>query len=266
MSIESENSVPTEPIENRITYCRPPTFLISKIGNGDLIPVGGKNMFNRVLDKEITCDLENNKLVLFLNEAHEFAQQRNLPKIREWLDTGGWDINEGLFATLFTFNKLYAKRYPTDPNGSEIREGMYRNEKAITLSSIFERNVAECAEIAALAQVFLQNEGITSVYVGGSVLWELDLDPESFSYPEPHAFLIIHKEGHTYIYDPSNPINFEKVGYLPAIYEINGVNFEEEMIGMKGNKLITAKEIYTGRIAYFGGSDFRAISPEKDII
>ena len=54
-------------------------------------------MFNRVLDKEITCDLENNKLVLFLNEAHEFAQQRNLPKIREWLDTGGWDINEGLF-------------------------------------------------------------------------------------------------------------------------------------------------------------------------
>ena len=186
MGIEAEKG---EKIKQLFGHC----FEISKFDEGDRIPVGGESIFSTEANIKITGDFENFKQ--FLTETHELAGKYDLPKLKEWLSSQKIEIDEKLFATLFAFTKKFEEKYPDNPERAEARRKIYSEKGTeIKLSDLFNANTAECAEIAALAQAYLQQEGVSSTYFGGDVLWNKD---EEFS--EEHSFVIIRQGDKVYI-------------------------------------------------------------------
>ena len=107
------------------------------------------------------------------------------------------------------------------------------------MSDIFGANTAECAEIAALAQGYLQQEGIPLSYFSGDVLWNKDEESS-----EQHSFIVIRQGDKTYIYDPTNPVN-ATFGKFPSIYTTEA-DFDEKMA--RGQKrFVTAKNLLSKR-------------------
>jgi outer membrane lipoprotein-sorting protein len=126
------------------------------------------------------------------------------------------------------------------------------------LSDIFESNTAECAEIAALAQAYLQQESITSTYFSGDVLWNKDTE-----FSEEHSFLIVRDGEKVYIYDPTNPTNTTQ-GKFPSIYTTQA-NFEEET-RKDEKRFITTQNLISRREAYYGVNNGSNIIAEEHII
>lgn len=238
-----------EKIKQHFGHC----FEITNFDEGDRFPVGGKSIFSTKADIEVIGDFENFKQ--FLTETHELAGKYVLPKLKEWLSSQGFAIDEKLFATLFAFTKMFEATYPDNPESAELRRKLYSDKGSeIKLSDIFSANTAECAEIAALAQRYLQQEGVPSTYFSGDALWNKE---ENFS--EEHSFIIIRQGDKTYIYDPANPVNTTS-GKFPSIYTTEA-NFDEEMA--RGQKrFVTAINLLSKKEAFYGtndGTNIRAV-------
>ena len=242
-----------EKIKRLFGHC----FEISKFDEGDRIPVGGESIFSTEANIKVTGDFENFKQ--FLTETHELASKYDLPKLKEWLGSQGIEIDEKLFATLFAFTKKFEEKFPDNPERAEARRKLYSEKgKEIKLSDIFGANTAECAEIAALAQEYLQQEGVPSTYFSGDVLWNKD---EEFS--EEHSFIIIRQGDKIYIYDPTNPVNTTS-GKFPSIYTTEA-NFDEEMA--KGRKrFVAAKNLLSKKEAFYGTNDGTNVWAEKHVV
>lgn len=249
----AETPKPKEKVEQLFGHC----FEKSKFDEGDRIPVGGESIFSTKANIKVTGDFENFKQ--FLAETHEMAGKYNLPELKEWLSSQGIKIDEKLFASLFAFTKKFEEKYPDNPERAEARRKLYsEKDKEIKLSDIFNANTAECAEIAALAQGYLQQEGVSSTYFSGDVLWNRE---EEFS--EEHSFIVIQQGDKVYIYDPTNPVNATS-GKFPSIYTTE-VNFEEEM--RKGQKrFVTARNLLSKKEAFYGVNDGTNVWPEKHIV
>ncbi len=187
------------------------------------------------------------------------ARTYDLPKLKQWLGSQRIEIDEKLFATLFAFTKKFEEKYPDNPDRAEARRKLYgEKSKEVKLSDIFNANAAECAEIAALAQVYLQQEGVPSTYFSGDVLWNKD---EEFS--EEHSFIIIRQGDKVYIYDPANPTNTTS-GKFPSIYTAEA-NFDEE-IAKRQKRFVTAKNLLSKKVAFFGTNDGTNVWAEKHIV
>lgn len=242
-----------EKIKQLFGHC----FEISQFDEGDRIPVGGESIFSNEANIKITGDFENFKQ--FLAETHELASKYDLPKLKEWLSSQGIEIDEKLFATLFAFTKKFEEKYPDNPERAEARRKIYNEKgKDIKLSDLFNANIAACGEIAALAQGYLQQEGVPSTYFSGDVLWNRDKE-----FSEEHSFIIIRQSDKIYIYDPTNPVNTTS-GKFPSIYTTEA-NFDEEMA--KGQKrFVAAKNLLSKKEAFYGTNNGTNIYPEKHIV
>ncbi|MBI1927304.1 hypothetical protein HYR99_24070 [Candidatus Poribacteria bacterium] len=232
-------------------------FEISKLEEGDRIPVGGESIFSSEVNIKVTADFET--FNEFFQEVHDLASQYDLPKLKEWLDSQGIEVDERLFASLFAFTKKFAQTYPDNPERAAARCTLYQERGAeIKLSDIFHANSAECAEIAALAQRYLQQEGIPSAYFSGDVLWHKE---EEFS--EAHSVIVIRQGGKVYIYDPANPTH-TTAGKFPSLYTTEA-DFDAEVVkGQKG--FVTAKNIVSQKEAFYGVNDGTNIWAEKHIV
>jgi hypothetical protein len=190
------------------------------IEEGDRILVGGNLVFSSGKDKHAVADFE--RLEPFLKETKELAASYQLPELRKWLEGEHIAFDEKLFAALFAFTKKYEVAYPEASEKKDVRKSLYaRANEDVLLSEVFEANAAECAEIAALAQAYLQQEGIHSSYFSGDVLWNRG---QEFS--GAHSFVVIRENNETCIFDPTNPTN-TSIGKCPSIYKAE--KFDEEM-------------------------------------
>ena len=242
-----------EKIKKLFGHC----FQISKFDEGDKIPVGGESIFSNNADIKVVGDFEN--LSDFFADVHELVNKYNLDELKEWLVSNGFDLDEKLFAILFAFTKKYDDRYPNNPNREDARRKIYADKsKEIKLSEIFRDNVAECAEIAALDQRYLQQEGVDSDYFSGDVLWEKD-----HPYSEQHSFIIIRRGDKTYIYDPTNPTN-TTIGNFPSLYTTEAV-FGEEM-AKKQKRFVTSKNIFSKKEVFYGTNNGTNIYPDQHIV
>lgn len=257
---EEQTSVEKQPEQEKVEKIKQlfgHCFEISKFDEGDRIPVGGESIFSAEANMKVTGDFENFKQ--FFTEAHELTSKYDLPKLKEYLSSQGIEIDEKLFATLFAFTKKFEEKYPDNPERAEARRKLYSDKsREIKLSEIFGANTAECAEIAALAQGYLQQEGVPSTYFSGDVLWNKD---EEFS--EEHSFIVIRQGDKVYIYDPTNPTGTTS-GKFPSIYTTEA-NFDEEMA--KGQKrFVTAKNLLSKKEAFYGTNDGTNVWAEKHVV
>lgn len=243
-----------ENIEQLFGHC----FEMAEIKNDEPVPVGGTSIFSSEANIKIICDLES--FEDFFEKLHDIFIKLDLPKLREWLDQQGFTIDEKLFAELFCFTKNSEKQFSGENlERSESRRKLYKEKgEEIKLSQVFDANSAECGEIAALAQGYLQKEGISSTYFSGEVLWSNDQE-----YPEAHSFIVVRQNGKVYLYDPSNPTSTTS-GNFPSIYTTDA-NFDEEV--RKGQRrFVTATNMLNKKKAFYGVSDGTNVIPERQIV
>ncbi len=233
------------------------SFEISKIAENDQIPVGGKSIFSTEANIDVTADFENFKQ--FFADTRELAGKYDLPKLAAWLRSKGMEIDEKLFAELFAFMKNLEEKYPDNAEGEEERVKMYdKKDTNIKLSDLFNTGTAQCAEIAALAQGYLQQENVSSTYFSGDVLWNSN---DEFS--EKHSFIVIRQGDKAYIYDPTNPTR-TTAGKFPSIYTTEA-NFDEEMA--KGQKrFVTAINLLNKKEAFYGTNNGTSVRADEHIV
>lgn len=232
-------------------------FEIQRLEDNALIPIGGGSIFSDEINVNVVGDFKS--LQDALQEMHDSANKYNLPELKKWLESQGVEIDEKLFATLFAFQKILEKRYPINQEGQTARERSYvqAKQKEVKLSELFANNTVACAEIAALAQYYLQHEGVTSEFFSGDVLWD-----KQHEFSEKHSFIVIPLEGQTYIFDSANPTTTTQ-GVFPSIY-ITKPSFDEEV--RKGQKrFVTATNILSKKEAFYGVNNGTNVS-EANIV
>lgn len=230
------------------------SFEVKRLENGKSIPAGGSNMFTDKLDKSVIGDFDHfNPLFAEMHSAIEIYNSDNL---RMWLDAQQLPIDSRLIATLTAFTKKLGDRYPIAPGNTSARKDIYAEEsggKEVKLSEVFESNSAECAEIAALAQYFLQNEGVDSSFFSGEVLWKKD-----YEFGDKHSFIVIRDKDKQYLFDPANPTKTQN-GMYPSLYTVK-TNFNTEV--RKGQKrFVAGTNILTKQESYYGVGNGTNVSP-----
>jgi hypothetical protein len=244
---------PKEKAEQLFGHC----FEVTRFEEGDKIPVGGESIFSTETDIKITGDFENFKD--FFEQVNEMASKYDLPKLKEWLASQEIEIDEKIFAKLLAFTKKFEQQYPHNSEGGQTRKKLYTEQGTeLKLSDIFRVNSAECAEISALAQDYLQNAGISSTYFSGDVLWDRDSE-----FSEEHSFIVIRQGKKIYLYDPTNPLGTNQ-GTFPSIYTTEA-NFDEEMRKNK-KRFITARNILSKKEAFYGVNDGTNVDAERHIV
>jgi len=239
-------------ITERYSHC----FEIYQIKDGP-IPVGGNNFLSDRLTTYVNADFESFRA--FYNSVKEAKNKIDLPKLKSWLLLAKIDIEEELFAELFAFTTQYNTTYPNNPDRERSRLDLYRNKKELKLSDVFEANSAECAEVAALAQKYLQENNISSSYFSGDVLWTTD---DQFT--EKHSFIVIRIGVRIFIYDPANPI-MSTQGIMPGLYYTDN-SFDLHMASNR-KKLVRAKSVYDPNIVVcFGMNNGTNIDTQKHIV
>lgn len=217
-------------------------FEATKISNDALIPVGGGSIFSGETDIAVVGDFENFKD--FYDEASKTAAGYNLMELSKWLSKQGVEIDPKLFAVLFAFTRVYEKRYPRNPEAQEERLKVYSRQKEVKLSELFDNGTVECAEISALAQSFLQEEGVKSSFFSGDVLWN-----KGDEFSEKHSFIVIPQGEKHLLYDPRNPTSTTQ-GIFPSIYTAE-TNFGTA-VRSNQKRFVESKNILNKKLAYFG--------------
>ncbi len=172
------------------------SFEIPHIGRDTYIPVGGTSQFTDETDVKALVDWSG--LESLVQEMRDTAPKYDRTKLKVWLESGKIDVDENLFATLYAFTNVYNQRIGFKSDSAK-RSEIYRSGSP-RLSEVITGNVAECAEIAALSQLYLQEEGIDSSYFSGEVLWN-----KEWEFAEAHTFIPLKFNGQEYIFDPANP-------------------------------------------------------------
>jgi len=237
LSQKYENKKEPE-IEKLFGHC----FEIRRIENGQLIPVGGDNLFSQEANINVGGDFENMKSWFDKMEDTKSKITEN-KDLMVWAEKQGLDSN--IFASIGSFTKVFEKMYSPSEDTSSSRQKLYQEKKTnIKLSDILGKGYGECAEIAAIAQYWLQQQGIDSSYFSGDVLWEKDNE-----FSENHSFIIIKQGDKSLIFDPTNPTKTTS-GNFPSIYNFD-VDFNKEV--RKNKKIfIAAKNILSNKKTYFG--------------
>ena len=228
---------------------------IEKIEPNKCIPVGG-NLFTEKMGKYLYIDYDNLKNLFNIDKLCETTSEY-LPKKEswgKWLKEEGIDVDPEIYMIAFLFTKAYDKKFGYKRDINEVRnkrEELFKNNDIVPISEILEKGIAECAEIAALAQLYFQKVkeeiGIEfeSTYISGEVLWDKDRE-----FGEPHSFIHIKYNGREYIFDPANPIESERDGtYHPRIQTVEDFKkkiSQDKKIFVKTVSIYNNNEIYYG--------------------
>lgn len=188
------------------TNCR-----ITKIENGDVLPIGGS--FYGKFDLKLEADIDAFE-TFFEKTAKNADVLADNKGMAEWLKSCKTDFEPAVFAELYAFNGVLNKMYPDCSAEFGKRQQFYTPERNARLSEAFENKVCACAELAVLAQAYLQTRGFDSRYFGGELLYS-----ENDEFGEAHCFVAFEHNGKNYIFDPANPI--KSGGHvLPRIAEV----------------------------------------------
>jgi hypothetical protein len=230
------------------------SFEIPHIKKDSCVPVGGSIFTD---NPEITMFVDWNGLESLISEMKEIAPTYYLPELKSWLKSARIEVDEQLFAPLFAFTSAYDKRIGFDSDPSK-RFSLYRDNSP-NLSDIVKGNAAACSEIAALAQLYLQEQGIVSSYFAGEVLWNKEQE-----FGEPHAFILVNYEGKEFIFDPSNPHSARTSDGQLKIPRIHKVDSFKEKIRKGKKTYVETINVLTKLPSWYGVGDGTSVT-ERDL-
>jgi hypothetical protein len=228
-------------------------FEMKSIEENTLVPVGGENVFTQESNIEVIADIpafEN-----FYAEVDKLAATYNFSSLKQWMDTNGIKIDVQTLALLFAFTRKFKETFPDCSKQAQNRLELYKSKSNIKLSDVFSEKAAECAEIAALTQGFLQSRNISSSYFSGDVLWKKERE-----FSDAHSFIVIREKGNVFFYDPSNPTQTQN-GLHPSVYATDA-DFDAEMAKNQKRFVVATNMINKTEIC-LGINDGTNVWPEK---
>lgn len=186
---------------------------VASVREGDMVPVGGKNMLNNKLDLHVNADFS--KMEAFFDDASKMRRGIDHEKLGQWLESAGIDAAPKTFAAMWAFQNAVEKHYPhISKNARQQRMDSYRDATP-DLSDIVTNGRAQCAEISLMAHHFLNREDIQSTFFVGAVAWSHDAE-----FPGSHAYLVLRKQdGGGMVFDPANPVK-TSAGKMPGFCNI----------------------------------------------
>lgn len=229
---------------------------ISEIEDGDVLPVGGS--FPGKFDLHLQADLavfDN----FFAKVSENAARIGANPNLQAWLNQCGSDFPADKFAHMYAFTAVLDKMYPEVSQNFASRSEMYQPEKNVILSEVVNNKACACAELAVLAQVYMQKQGFESRYCGGELLRSADDE-----FGEAHSFISFSLNGKNYIFDPANPLPDKSGVQFPRISEQNITTeqkkqFEARVTAKEDDRRQCAfaetKDILTSQKWYYGFGD-----------
>ena len=159
---------------------------------GDSLKVG--ESANLIIDK-IPDELEK-----AFQKIHEIvSRQADNPHNAQLLKQRNIPMSQTLFTNLVAFAKVIAETFPDLACKDSGRRIFYSKNHNAKLSDLFEKRLFQCAEFATIAQLYLQDIGVDSEYVGGEFVGNKD-----WEFGDQHSFIIIHENGTDYVFDPAN--------------------------------------------------------------
>lgn len=241
----------------------PGCYRATNIENNDKILIGGSNLFSRELNLAVTADIENFER-LFKNvetNAKHFADNKDW---MESLHKAHPNLDLKLFVHVFAFDNIVRKMYPNMSANESQRTGFYDATGNKKLSQSFSYGVCQCAEIAILAQAYLQRAGFETTFFNGELLHSAEDE-----FGEAHSFLSVKTDKGNYFYDPANPSNGD-VGFAPRLSVIKATEAQkkqfEEIIHSTSKErhcaFLEAKDIFSKSSWYYGFGDGCNIWPE----
>jgi hypothetical protein len=240
---------------NQITKYFGRSFEIPHIEKDRYIPVGGTHCWTDRIDRHIFVDSDN--LESLINEMKCKAAEYDKSKLKAWLESHTIDVDENLFAILYAFTDVYKNKFGFSPD-LEKSDGLYSKESS--LSRIVLEGAAACAEVSALAQLFLQSEGVNSSYFFGEVLWS-----EDDEFADAHTFIYLEHEDKEYIFDPMNPhVRTAEGGeiFIPRLQKVEG--FKDKVSGNR-KTYVETRSVLSGSTAFYGVGDGKNVC-ESDIL
>lgn len=237
------------------TNCR-----IGDIQNNDKIPIGGS--FYGRLDLAVTADIDSFETFFVTVEKNALSFENN-DAMKKWIARIVPDFDVKAFAHMYAFDNVLRKMYPNLSSDLSARQQFYDKEGNKTLSQSVKAGVCKCAEIAVLAQAYLQRQGFRTKYFGGELLRSFD-----DGIGQAHSFISFQTEHNDYFYDPANPM-FNRGVYLPRISVVEATLAQkkqfENKIHSNGNgrncAFLEAKNILTKAGWYYGCGDKADIFP-----
>jgi len=233
------------------------SFEIPHIERDSYIPVGGTNQLTDEID--VKAFVDGNGLESLVQEMRDTAPKYDRTKLKAWLESGHIDVDENLFATLYAFTNVYNQRVGFKSDSTK-RSEIYHNGSP-KLSDVVLGNAAECAEIAAVAQLYLQEEGIDSTYFSGEVLWN-----KEWEFAEAHTFVPLKFNGQEYIFDPANPHKTSSTDgtemLMPRIQKVE--NFRDK-VGQGKKAYVETTSVLNQSPAWYGVGNGTNVS-ERDFV
>lgn len=237
------------------------TSIISNIDEWDLVGVGGGSTFSDKISSFSQADYTHPSVQKCYQNFPENMKTVHDSKFQERFQELNLPLESQTFLALFLFNNAYHTHFGQyskwDITDSLQRTQLYTEHKVVKLSQILEKNLAQCAEIAIMAQKILSENGISSKIVNWEVIWDFDREKENFW--EAHSFLIIKDSSGEYIYDPANPHPSNQEIIFPAIFKVpEGITLEE-FFQSPSKRFLKVQDLITKKDAYYGTSDQTAV-------
>lgn len=241
----------------------PGCYRATNIANNDKVLIGASNLFSRELNLAVTADIENFER-LFNNvkkNAQHFADNKDW---MESLHQTHPDLDLNLFVHLFAFDNILRKVYPDMSTNKTQRRSFYDTTGSKKLSQSFSYGVCMCAEIALLAQAYLQRAGFGTTFFNGELLHSAEDE-----FGEAHSFLAVKTDKGDCFYDPANPSD-TNLGFAPRLSTIEATPAQKKQFEStihntnKGRHcaFLEAKDIFSKSRWYYGCGDGCNILPE----
>lgn len=219
-------------------------ILVAEISPDMRLPVGGHIGDRENLSIYLEVDLCG--IRDFLGKSMDRYESYTLDALASWLQAQNSIIDPKLFAACHALTVCYRSDFGGEHAGHELREKLYRDAAGtVQLSAILVSGSAECAEIAALGQSFLQKAGFKSSYMGGALLHS-----RAHEFSEEHSYVVIAHTDSIYVFDVANPIETTN-GPMPALFKMPS-DFLENMRMARRNCFVSGRDVLVNTERLFG--------------
>jgi hypothetical protein len=221
--------------------------------DGDMLTIGG-HIFARGQNDPaaITLKVDSCEFESFFAACDAFYEKHkeNLAKSDDWFREKG--VDPSIASRLFTYNRVFEQFFPGNPVPDDAkRMNHYRsNGKTSSLSDALKVKVAQCAECAALAQLYVQHCGFDSSFMNGEVLWN-----KTHEFGEEHSYVAIRQNSldSVLIFDPANPHTMDNGKTFPYLATVNPTLWDQAMErGINKPQYVESTDVLTGTKAYYG--------------
>jgi hypothetical protein len=233
-------------------------YIAQDLAVGDVLPVGSSAFKSDEFWYFCKLDFDHESVRAIFSKVDARAAQLNLSRNDAIQGILKYPIDIQLLNDMWAVNDVlqHSGHVSTRNDEGEIinshRAQIYDRDSTYQLSDVIEAKSAECSEVAALTQYYLQSKGYNVQFING------DFANQTGDEVFPHAFLsVLDRRGNRFIFDISNQAHYG-TSLVPSVFSIDNTTYRQwiDVASDKRRGFLGARNIFDDRIVrYFGIHD-----------